>query len=177
MGRSASSDSVEEKKKKIKELNNLTRKLTADVAEFEIETASSLYDGYRTGQYRNLDRMRGRWVAPGSKWDGPDLFEFIPKKQDAFQFVPPGGDPIVPRNMITDVGSIPRAFGLFFRGLSPWGYAPAYLVHDWEFELHHCNRTPKNFDEVRDTMMQGVKTLMEQKLAPKNVHDFWRLYT
>jgi hypothetical protein len=78
--------------------------------------------------------------------------------------------------MITDLGSIPRAVGLFFRGLTPWGYAPAYLVHDWQFEQHHCGRTNATFEDVRDTMMQGVKTLMEAQTAPKNLRDFWLLY-
>jgi hypothetical protein len=49
-------------------------------------------------------------------------------------------------------------------------------VHDWEFELHHCGRTPHTFDQVRDIMMQGVKTLMEEKICPKNIHHFWLLY-
>ena len=56
------------------------------------------------------------------------------------------------------------------------GYAPAYLIHDWEFELHHCGRTNKTFEQVRDTMMQCVKTLMEGGLVPKSTFDFWLLY-
>jgi hypothetical protein len=66
--------------------------------------------------------------------------------------------------------------GLFSRGLTPWGYAAAYLVHDWEFELHHCGGTTKTFDQVRDTMMECVKTLMEKSLAPKSQWNFWLLY-
>jgi hypothetical protein len=78
--------------------------------------------------------------------------------------------------MITDIGSIPRLAGVFARGLSPWGYAAAYLVHDWEFELHHCGQTAKTFEQVRDTMMECVKTLMEKRLAPKSQLNFWLLY-
>ena len=146
------------------------------IPEADIESARSLYDSYETGRFVNLQRNRARWIEPGPAWAGPDLFEYIPKIRGPFQFVAPGGRAVVPRNMITDVGTIPRIAGLFFRGLSPWGYAPAYLIHDWEFELHHCGRTTKTFDQVRDTMMQAVKTLMEEGLAPKSTRDFWLLF-
>ena len=32
--------------------------------------------------------------------------------------------------MYTDGGSIPR-IAQAFNGFSPWGYAPAYMIHDW----------------------------------------------
>ena len=44
---------------------------------------------------------------------------------------------IVPEMMYTDGGSIPRQAQLF-RGFSPWGFAPAYMVHDWIFVARHC---------------------------------------
>lgn len=78
--------------------------------------------------------------------------------------------------MITDIGSIPRLAGVLSRGLTPWSYAAAFLVHDWEFELHHCRGTSKTFEQVRDTMMECVKTMMEKSLAPKSQVNFWLLY-
>jgi hypothetical protein len=142
------------------------------------ETAAeieSLYSRFRTGKYENLERNRVRWIPPGPRWTKADLFEFIPKKFNFFTFVRHTGEAISPRNMITDIGSIPRLAGLFGRGLTPWGYAAAYIVHDWEFEAHHCGAN-KPFDEVRDTMMEGVKTLMESRLCPKESVTFWLLY-
>jgi hypothetical protein len=47
--------------------------------------------------------------------------------------------PIVPDVMFTDGGSIPQVFwGI--PGLSPWGLGPAYIIHDWIFEVHRCGR-------------------------------------
>jgi hypothetical protein len=39
--------------------------------------------------------------------------------------------------MYTDGGSIPRPLRAF-DGFSPWGYGPAYIMHDWIFAAHHC---------------------------------------
>ncbi|RXT51422.1 hypothetical protein B6S44_21260 [Bosea sp. Tri-44] len=39
--------------------------------------------------------------------------------------------------MYTDGGSIPK-IAQAFNGFSPWGYAPAYMIHDWLFVAHHC---------------------------------------
>jgi hypothetical protein len=119
--------------------------------------AGALYDRFAAGELQNLDHNRVRWIPPGPTWTGPDLFEFIPNADRPFTFIRHSGQQVSPHNMITDIGSIPRLAGLFSRGLTPWGYAAPYLVHDWEFELHHCGGTTKTFDQVRDTMMECVK--------------------
>jgi hypothetical protein len=168
---------VEAKKTKLHEAMADTR-----IAELKVEEppdlrmAGALYDRFAVGELQNLERNRVRWIPPGPTWTGPDLFEFIPKADRPFTFIRHRGQQISPHNMITDIGSIPRLAGLFSRGLTPWGYAAAYLVHDWEFELHHCGGTTKTFDQVRDTMMECVKTLMEKSLAPKSQWNFWLLY-
>ena len=77
--------------------------------------------------------------------------------------------------MFTDGGSIPRPFWVF-RNLSPWGYAPAFLVHDWEFDVYHCELSEKTFDEVNATMMEGVRTLMETGICPKDRLAFAAIY-
>lgn len=77
--------------------------------------------------------------------------------------------------MFTDGGSIPRV-GWIAESLSPWGYAPAYLVHDWDFDAHHCNISARTFEEVRDTMMEGIKTLMQSGLAPMAPTTFRIIY-
>ena len=148
----------------------------AHPAPLQLEATIALYGRYPVGTLRNLARDRLRWIPPGASWNGPDLFEFIPKATDPFGFVRQSGEAIWPQNMITDIGTIPRLAGVLLRGLTPWGYAAAFLVHDWEFEQHHCRRTAKTFEQVRDTMMECVKTLMETGLAPKSQVNFWLLY-
>lgn len=47
--------------------------------------------------------------------------------------------PIEPEEMYTTGGSVPQVFwGI--PGLSPWALGPAYIIHDWIFEVHRCNR-------------------------------------
>jgi hypothetical protein len=145
-------------------------------APMDLEATINLYDRYQVGEIRFLERVRVRWIPPGPAWTGPDLFEFIPKRDQPYSFVRSIGEEISPQNMITDIGSIPRLVGVIGRGLTPWSHAGAFLVHDWEFELHHCRRTPKSFEQVRDTMMECVKTMMEKGLVPKSQVTFLALY-
>lgn len=80
------------------------------------------------------------WVGEGDD-TGSGRFLFVPNPRDPLRLVRnrPGAavQVIEPGMMYTDGGSIPRA-GQLFEGLSPWGYAPAYMVHDWLFVARHC---------------------------------------
>lgn len=81
------------------------------------------------------------WVGYGSDIAGDGRFVFVPDPGNPLTFVRPAssGDPrpIVPEAIYTDAGSIPK-LAQVFRGFSPWGYAPAYIVHDWLFVANHC---------------------------------------
>ena len=113
---------------------------------------------------------------PRLVWIAPDLFRHEPNPDKPFRFTRSNGEVIQPGLMITDGGSIPRALW-FIKDLSPWSYVPAFLVHDWLFDLHHCNRTDKPFEEVRDIMLEGVRTLMETKVCPLDRLAFDAIYT
>jgi len=71
------------------------------------------------------------------RWIKPDRFIFVPNSADPMQFLTASNRPIRPNIMYTDGGSVPRLFWNV-PGYSPWGYAPAYIVHDWLFHAHHC---------------------------------------
>jgi Protein of unknown function (DUF1353) len=72
------------------------------------------------------------------RWIKPDTFIYVPSQEDPLRFTTSDRRVIAPREMYTDGGSIPRLFwGV--PGYSPWGYAPAYIIHDWLFEAHHCD--------------------------------------
>ena len=83
------------------------------------------------------------WIgeSPGPLGDG--RFVFVPNPDDRLRFtrVDAAGQEIgptfMPEMMYTDGGSIPRIASAF-RGLQPWGYAPAYMVHDWLFIARNC---------------------------------------
>src|SRR5690349_10192173 len=71
------------------------------------------------------------------EWIGPDEFIFHPDPRTPLKFTRSNGEVIQPGEMYTDGGSIPYAMRIF-RSFSPWGYAPAFIVHDWLFDAHHC---------------------------------------
>lgn len=112
---------------------------------------------------------------PRLVWIKPDVFRHEPNPDCPFRFVRDTGEVIEPGLMFTDGGSIPRALW-FLKNLSPWSYAPAFLIHDWLFDMHHCGRTDKSFAEVRDILMEGVRTLMESKLCPLDRLAFDAIY-
>lgn len=75
------------------------------------------------------------------RWVKNDYFLFLPNKDEPFTLLRPDGTRIRPGAMYTDGGSIPR-FLWGIEGYSPWGYAPAYIVHDWLFEARHWMVSP-----------------------------------
>lgn len=123
------------------------------------------------------DFPKGKFEGePRLVWIAPDLFRHEPNPDKPFRFTRNNGEVIEPGLMITDGGSIPRALW-FVKDLSPWSYAPAFLIHDWLFDLHHCDRTDKAFEEVRDILLEGVRTLMESKVCPLDRVAFDLIYT
>jgi hypothetical protein len=124
---------------------------------------------YPLGKFENLERSRLQWVAPN--W-----FEFIPKGNMAFTFVRSQGEHITPKNFFTDGGSIPRLFR-WSDDLDPFGSLPGYLLHDWEFDLHHCNQSNKTFEDVASILMEALRTLMEGGYVKKDMLAFWMIET
>ena len=129
-------------------------------------------------------RLFVMWVGEGSAYSGDGRFVFIPNPDEPLTFtrrdklgrviVPP----IRPEMMYTDGGSIPR-LATVFKGLSPWGYAPAYMVHDWLFIANHCNvdGTPTEeekrvsdlkFSDSALIMAEAIKALQVSGQVQKN---------
>jgi hypothetical protein len=138
------------------------------------------YDGTEHG------RLKGQLLVI---WVGEDRFVYWPKTKDplTFTLAPAlqsklGISTIRPGLMYTDGGSIPRALRAF-DGFSPWGYGPAYIMHDWIFAAHHClvqgRPDPKEpeeyekvkrftFDDSAELLAEVMKTLMvDQKVRTK----------
>jgi hypothetical protein len=71
--------------------------------------------------------------------------------------------------MLTDGGSIPRPLWVV-RNYSPWGYAPAFIIHDWLFAVKHCEYPGfenLTLDGAALIMSEVMKTMM---LDPKKGH-------
>lgn len=109
-----------------------------------------------------IGSLKGKLIV---QWLAPDQFLFLPDKDNPLTYFRSNGDVIKPGRMYTDGGSIPRPLWVF-RNYSPWGYAPAFIVHDWLFAMKHCKMAgvEKYDHRVAATVMaEVVKTLMETK--------------
>jgi hypothetical protein len=107
------------------------------------------------------DFDKGRFAGePRLVWVKPDRFRHELNTEKPFSFIRKNGEAIAPGEMITDGGSIPRLLWSI-KDLSPWAYGPAFLIHDWLFVQHHSGATDKPFEEVRDILMEAIRTLME----------------
>lgn len=115
------------------------------------------------------------WVGEGGPL-GDGAFVYVPAPGDALRFTREAADGseqvIRPTMMYTDGGSIPKV-GQVFKGLSPWGYAPAYMVHDWLFRARQCVTDGKateaerlvagiTFQESADIIAEAIKTLQAE---------------
>jgi hypothetical protein len=84
-------------------------------------------------------------------WVGADKFVYVPGMEGqnfAFETATTGRV-IAPGMMYTDGGSIPRVAQIF-NGLSPWGFGPAYIVHDWIFYGRNCyvDQEPAEYNDI-----------------------------
>lgn len=108
------------------------------------------------------------------RWVENNYFLFVPNQQDPLTLVRADGSKITPGLMFTDGGSIPKMFwGI--DGYSPWGYAPAYMVHDWLFVTEHCKDHPDakySFDDSVIVMAEAMKAIMESNTEVRNYFVF-----
>lgn len=115
------------------------------------------------------------WVGEGNS-SGDGNFVFVPDPDHPLTFTRSGHPSIQtirPGLMYTDGGSIPK-IAQVFNGLSPWGYAPAYMVHDWLFTARQCltdHPTDKRFTWVAsvpfpqsaEILGEAIKALIKSK--------------
>ena len=122
------------------------------------------------------------WVGENDSGSGDGLFVYVPVPGDELTFTRNKADAsvrtITPQVMYTDGGSVPRAAQVF-RGFQPWGYAPAYMVHDWIFVARKCisdgMATPAEqeienmrFIESAEVLAEAIKTLIAEKRVSEN---------
>jgi len=113
------------------------------------------YDQTNTGQLKGTLQIR---------WLSQDTFLFVPDTADPLTFTRSDGTVIQPGPMFTDGGSIPTALRAI-KAYSPWGYAPAFIVHDWLFVMKQCKLDGyQNYDldKAATVMAEALKTLMEK---------------
>lgn len=119
-----------------------------------------------TGSYDDIPagKLEGKLIV---QWIEPDVFLFIPDKNKPLKFTRKNGNVISPDRMLTDGGSIPRPLWIL-RNYSPWGYAPAFIVHDWLFDMKHCKLPgyeAYTYLDAANVMAEVMKTMMESRLV------------
>lgn len=117
-------------------------------------------------------------------WVGEDKFVYWPTTKDPLTFTlgpalhsKLGISTIRPGLMYTDGGSIPRPLRAF-DGFSPWGYGPAYIMHDWIFAAHHClvqgrpdPSDPVEYDKVKRFTFDDSAALLAEVLKTLMVNN------
>ena len=126
------------------------------------------------------------WIRPGDvgtgvlsgrvlvEWVGEDKFVYR-ATNNPLRFRPSFmNEDIVPKDMYTDGGSIPRVFWAI-PGLSPWGLGPAYIIHDWLFQIHRCQSsevgTNLTFRQSALVLAEVGKALIASGLIDHNMLD------
>ncbi len=109
------------------------------------------------------------WVR-GTEGSGDGTFVYVPTPNRPLTFVRPEGETvghtIVPEMMYTDGGSVPPIFRVF-KGLTPWNYGPAYIVHDWLFVARQClnaNRTEPEYAALADLEFQDSAEIIAESI-------------
>jgi hypothetical protein len=139
----------------------------------------NIYKDAQPGEFTG--RIYLMWVDDGGQMgDGTFVFVPVPGQELTFRRKNPAATvtEIKPEMMYTDGGSIPR-IAQAFKGFAPWGYAPAYMVHDWLFIARNCitDGTPTDreddiagmeFSESADVMAEAIKALVTQNMVKKN---------
>ncbi|MGD1926589.1 MAG: hypothetical protein ACFB03_20765 [Paracoccaceae bacterium] len=122
------------------------------------------------------------WVGENDGGLGDGKFIYLPVPGDELTLQRRNPDATVslikPGAIYTDGGSIPRAAQVF-KGFSPWGYAPAYMIHDWLFVAKKCftdgAATPDevsigrmDFIESAEVLGEAIKGLIVAKRVKPN---------
>ena len=102
-------------------------------------------------------------------WDEEDGFIYVPDQADPLRYSRAGMPSVQPGILRTDGGSIPRIFWSV-KGLSPWAYGPAYVLHDFLFNEHRCGRLPApptgySFEGANDVLYDAIAILVAQRKA------------
>ncbi|MBU2533166.1 MAG: DUF1353 domain-containing protein [Alphaproteobacteria bacterium] len=114
------------------------------------------------------------------EWIDQDKFRFISDPEKPLQFVRANNEVIKPGPMFTDGGSIPGPLRAI-KSFSPWGYAPAFIIHDWLFVMKQCKlagyekwdhlKAAEVFSEVMKTVMENPKFGGPNKLVHYSMYE------
>ena len=137
------------------------------------------YDAAPVGKFEGSVILM--WVDETRKRAGDGTFVYVPSKEPLV-FIPSENGawkkPIKPAMIYTDGASVPALLQPI-PGFSPWGYAQAYMVHDWLFVANRCltdgaaKDAEKDIDGMKfrqsaQIMAEMVKTMFEEGTVTPN---------
>ena len=74
---------------------------------------------------------------------------------------------ITPGTMITTGANVPRNLW-YVRGLSPWAFAQAAIIHDWLLEAHHRHLAgEKGYDSYKDITIKDAADIFAAKVGTR----------
>jgi Protein of unknown function (DUF1353) len=122
-------------------------------------------------------KLQGKLIL---EWIDQDKFRFISDNTKPLRFVRANSEVIQPGAMFTDGGSIPAPLRAI-KSFSPWGYAPAFIIHDWLFVMKQCRlkgfekwdhlKAAEVFSEVMKTIMENPKFGGPNKLVHYSMYE------
>ncbi len=105
------------------------------------------------------------------QWSDETRFIYVSRADNPLRFTTRSGREVRPGRMYTDGGSIPRVFWSV-KGFSPWGYGPAYVLHDWLYHQYRCGRDSSpnkfSFEEANEVLDDAIAFLMVTKKVDSN---------
>ena len=148
------------------------RILAAALAALAMSGCSDInYDRTKPGE------LAGKLIL---EWIDQDKFRFISDPTNPLRFVRANKEVIQPGDMFTDGGSIPGPLRAI-KSFSPWGYAPAFIIHDWLFVMKQCRlqgfdkwdhlKAAEVFSEVMKTVMENPKFGGPNKLVHYSMYE------
>lgn len=131
------------------------------------------YDKVEKGSFKG--EVAVVWLK-GTEGPGDGTFVYVPTPQSPLTFTRPDDETVITPTMIyTDGGSVP-SLARAFNGLTPWNYAPAYIVHDWLFRAKQCwesGTRRKEYRVVESMDFQTSATIIAESI--KALHDSGRV--
>lgn len=147
------------------ETPSMAHRLRAALRTVTLILAGSLLAGCAEVNYERTTpgKLKGKLIL---EWIDQDKFRFISDGTAPLRFIRANNEVIQPGPMYTDGGSIPAALRAI-KSFSPWGYAPAFIIHDWLFVMKQCKlpghdqwdhlKAAEVFSEVMKTVMENPK--------------------
>lgn len=110
---------------------------------------------YKEYTAKNFGQKILFWIRRSLIWWPRKEWRYIPDTIDPMYFITSDGRKIVPEEIITDMGTIPRPVWFF---LSPFDFPRSFIIHDEAFVLHHNGLDRVSFSGCNSDLAECIRT-------------------